>query len=415
MPTSILRIAIVLAGFVAVASGQELREPRRAATVDPYTDAVPAAMAKAGYVSFGPFAFGFRHDTEAIEQLLPDEPLLWIETAHFRIGCALSSLPLRGDPEWVDRTKGELKRLKVRLPKIKAVVRELDPWLRTHLIAQRCEDLYLEICSNLSVDDGDFPAVDSPQAPGSDPDGDPRAFRGLGPCLGMPEKFSVLIVQSSASLARYTRAFQGHETQEMGRLLDLGFGNMIFAAAEASQDLYGNDFALHTHLVYNLAFSLYNSYRYHGHELPPWLVGGLSHWHARRVCQRFPTFERRGGADEIESLDAWRWGERAQGLLGNRAFEPLEALMARSDVSGFGKEQHIQAWAFTDFLMSTRQAATMRFLHDLKDPFHAMRRPPSHPELLDRMKKGLVRTFGLDAAGLEAAWRTHLLRGWPKK
>jgi len=407
-----LLATLALLGSFASANAQDAVAKARARPVDPYTQADPAAMAKAGYVSLGPFPFGTGHGTADIETLLGTEPLLWIETNHFRIGCALSPLELRGaEEEWVGKTRGELKRLKVRLPKVKADTRDLDPWLRTHLIAQRCEDLFTEIRTNLAVPDAQFPA-----SPGHDRDADPRRFYGLGPHFGMPEKFAVLIVQRGASLARYTKAYQGLETQDPRRHFDPGFGCMIFAVAEETTDgLLKNDFALHTHLVYNLAFTLYNSYRFYGHDLPPWLVGGLAHWHGRRICPRFPAYERRVEGDERETRDFWRWDERAPGLLRNRAFESIEKLMARTEVTAFGMEQHIQAWAFVDFLMNTRKAATMQYLHEMKDPFHDRRRPPSTAEFLERSEECRQRAFGMTAAELETAWRAHLLRARPKK
>ncbi|HEX6811616.1 MAG TPA: hypothetical protein VF384_08345 [Planctomycetota bacterium] len=406
---SALLAALVLLGTAA--TQQEPKSVRAVTSADPYTEADRAVMAKAGIVSYGPFPFGHKHDTRDVMVLLGDEPLLWVETAHFRIGCALSALPLRGDPEWVESTKAELKRLKTRLPKVKAETRELDPWLRTHLIAQRCEELYTEVLDHLGVRDDTFPT-----SGGDDAKGDPQRFYGLGPYLGLPQKFTVLIVQRAASLARYTRAYQGHETQLPRRHFDLVHKCMVFAVAEeTSASLMKNDYALYTHLVYNLSYSLYTSYRYFHHDLPAWLVVGLAHWHGRRICPRFPAYERARDDNNLEQREFWRWDLRAPGLLRNGAFEPLESLMKRPQVTDFGMEQHIQSWAFVDFLMATRKAATMKFLHDMKDPFHGLRQQPSHEEILARAKECFPRAFQQDAAGLEAEWRTHLLKARPKR
>src|SRR5262245_5674140 len=403
-------LAVLVLGTVEHPLAQEPKSVRAVTSADPYTEASPAAMAKAGYVSFGPFPIGSGHDTRDVMALLGDEPLLWIETAHFRIGCALSPLPLRGDQQWIDSTKDELKRLKVRLPKLNADTRELDPWLRTHLVAQRCEELYGELQSNLGVRDDSFP-----DAPGNRSVGNPRLFFGIGPYLGNPGKFAVLIMQRVSSLARYTRTYQGRETPHPRRYFDCPAGCMIFSVAEESTNgLMKDDFALYTHLVYNLAFSLYNSYRYAAHDLPPWLVVGLAHWHGRRICPRFPAYERAVDDADHELRDFWRWDERAPGLLRNRAFEPIETLMERADPNAFGIEQHIQSWAFVDFLMTTRKIATMQFLHDMKAPFHELKQQPSHAELLERAKTCLASSFRLDAAGLEAEWRTRLLRSRKK-
>jgi hypothetical protein len=408
IPTGVRRtLASILLGTAAWALLAAACEAQAAAAhapppPDPYTGGDPELMAAAGYASFGPFAFGYRHSSSDIEALVPDEPLVWIETAHFRIGCALPALRLRGDREWVDRTKAELKQLKARLPRVKTNPRELDPWLRAHLIALRCEALYAEIRDGLGATDETFLAPQQHR-------GDPRTFEGEGPHLGMEHKFSVLVLQRTASLARYTRAWHGGETKEPSRHYDIGEGIGFAVAEETTNGLLKDDFALHTHLVYNLASNLYNGYRGYYHELPPWLLGGLSHWHARRVCPRFPSYERPIGSENLETRDFWKWDERAVGLLRNDVFEPLAELMERPDLTQFGMEQHIQSWALVDYLMGTRKAATMKFLRDLKDPFHQRRREPSREELRERARERFEPAFGLSPEGLDAAWRAHAL------
>jgi hypothetical protein len=378
---------------------------RRSAGVDPWTKGELGALARAGYVSLGPFVFGHAHTSYDVEQLLGDEPLAWIETAHFRIGCSVSPLELRGDRDWVARTKKDLAELARRVPAVRADARELDAWLRAHLIALRCEAIYAEVRDALGKTDAAFPAK-----PGHDP-GDAATFLGNGPFLGMPEKFAVLIVRKGSSLARYTRRYMGgRETTEPMRHYEHG-GAMVLALAEESTDgLLRDDFALHTQLVYNLAFQLYNGYRGYGHELPVWLSLGLAHTHSRRVCPRYTAYERRVG-QERESTPFWKWNERAVGLARNGVFEPLAALTARTDAAELGVEQHIQAWSVVDWMQRVHPAELRAFVHELKAPFHRQQRAPSAEELRARASASLQLAFGSDVAALEAAWRTQLLRG----
>src|SRR5262245_25935574 len=98
-------LAFVVLGLLEHAPAQEPKSVRAVVAVDPYTEADPAAMAKAGYVAFAPFAFGDGYDTRDVMALLGDEQLLWVETAHFKIGCALTALPLRGEADWIESTK----------------------------------------------------------------------------------------------------------------------------------------------------------------------------------------------------------------------------------------------------------------------------------------------------------------------
>lgn len=392
-----------LAGFVCSFALIGLTVPvvaQRRVPVDPYTGGDPAALQRAGYVSMGPFPFGLGHTTIGVEGLLGDEKLHWIETAHFRLGAAVSELSLkRADKAWVQQVRGELERLKQRLPKVKKRPRTLDPWLRTHLIAQRLEECYAEVQRDLGVDDATFPTEPM------DPAGDPEKFLGVGPYMGMAQKFSVLIVRRGSSLARYTRAYAGGETEEPFRYHSTGYGGLVFVIAEESSDgLMANDHALHTQLVYNVVVNLFNGYRSYGHDLPPWIVFGLAHRYSRRISPRYPAYERKIEGEEEDS-PFWEWDERARGLLKFDAFAPVEQLMAIDKIGKFGMEEHIQAWFFVDFLMSEKRTETMRFLHAMKAPFHKQYKLPTHAELLDQQEQSLKQAFGASVGELEAEWR----------
>jgi len=369
---------------------------------DPYTAGDDAALKAAGYVSLGPFAFGDDHTTRDVELLLGDEPIHWIETEHFRVGCAV--LPLRikdGPKEWRQSVRKELRRLRERLPAVPRTVLDLDPWLRTHLIAQRLEDCYGEIQRDLGVADADFPTVPM------DPNGPPAEYYGAGPYLGMAQKFSVLIVRRVASNARYTRAYGGQESIEPLRLNFYEYGALgLCLSEETSLGVARNDEALHTHLVYNVVANLLNGYRGYNHDLPAWLTFGLAHWYSRRICPRYPAYERK--VDDTAPVSSfWKWGERAQGLMRHQAFEAIEDLMMREDVTRFGMEQHIHMWFLVDYLMAAHREPTMGFLHDMKDPFHGALALPDHDELMDRQWERFRQRYGCDPAAIEAEWRKY--------
>lgn len=383
---------------------------RATVPVDPYTMGEPAALKKAGYESFGPFAFGGGHSSVEVADLLGSEPLIWIETTHFRIGCSLSRLPLKNDEpwhdEWVARLKQELKRLSTRLPRVKTDLKELDPWLRAHLIAQRAEELYAEVRTNFGLEEFTFPVAPD------DLTGDPTKYRGNGPHLGNRGKYMLLLLQRSSSHARYTRAFQGREMADPVRHYDVESGAMYWGAAEETADgLFRQDYALQAHVAFNLAHNLYSSYRGYTHGLPAWLVTGLAHWHSRRVCPRFPTYDRKNDTDKDPRSAFWEWEKRVPGLLKNEAFGPVETLLEGTNAGAFGLEQHMQSWALVDFLMTTQKAKFMQFVHSLKDPFHEGRQLPTDIELRVRQLDSLRAFLGLTPAGLEETWRGFVLGG----
>lgn len=415
MPT--LRSVVPLLGpllALLAGLGAQVAPARPQIPPDPYTGADPGLMTKVGYVAIGQMPFGQGHGSRDVDELLGSEPLIWIETAHFRIGSALPKLPIRaigdGGNEWVERTRQELKRLAKVLPKVKPDTKELDSWLRAHLVAMRLEDLYTEVCSVLAVR-----ATDFPPAPGDDPR-QAGVFRGLGPFLGMREKFTVLLLQRGSSHSRYTLAHQKREMADPIRFHDIGFGMMYWGASlESANGLFQSDLALHTHMVFNVAHNLYTCYRSFSHELPAWLATGLGHWHSRRISPRFPTFDRKHDEDRDPRTAFWDWGKRVPGMMKNDTFEPLLLFLDRNNAGEFGIEQHIQSWALVEFLLTQHRDALARLLRLLKDPFHARHRWPDAAELKQRQADALRSALSMSAAELDAAWRRAVLDKKPRK
>jgi hypothetical protein len=381
-----LRLAVLIPGVLALCAAATAQGVRVHAGPDPYTDGEPAALAKAGYVRFGPFPFGANYTTDDIEELLGTEPLIWIETAHFRLGCSLPAVELNKGEEWskewiagVHRDLAELRKV---LPKVRARPKELDPWLRAHLFAHRLERLYAEIQHDLGFVE---PAADEIE-------GGP-AGTGHGRYLGMDEKFSVLLLQQSASHARYTRKFQGSEIGDPIRHHDAHFDSIYWGASEDTADgLLRSDLAMHAHLVFNVAHNLYSGYRGCRRALPPWLVTGLGHWHARRVTPRFPAYDRRDDDDDDPRNPFWRWDQRVVGLTKNGAFETVAALADRPHAGDYRVEQHIQCWALVDFLLATRADETYRFVQLAKQSG------------LGR-QEAFEQAFGCGLEQIDAAWR----------
>lgn len=407
--------ALVLATGVALVSALPGQSQRKKAATDPYTGGDAKAMARIGYESFGPFELGTGHDTKAVEELLGTEPIIWIETEHFRIGCALSPLRLRGQQdwskEWIKKVREELDELRPKMPKgkLKKRVKSLDPWLRAHLMAQRLEKIYDEVSGVLGREDKWF----------AEGERDPRfaeTFVGLGPYFGMKEKYTVLMLQKGGSLARYTRQYRGGEMAEPIRHHDQAFGSMYWGCSqESANNLYQGDYALHASLVFNVAHNLYTSYRCFGHDLPPWLVTGLAHWHARNVSPRFPVYERKDDQDKRDRSPFWDWDARVQGLIKHDVFEPLGDLVVHDSAGTFGIEQHMQAWAVVDYLMASKPEQLAKFVHELKHPFHGRLRMPTTAELQQRQQEAFATAFGSEVQAVDAAWRKDASKRKKKK
>jgi len=150
--SALLCAAAVLGASLEDVSAQRRKKDDDAWKKDPYTEADPDRMAAAGYVSFGPFAWGDNHDTARIEHVLGDGvKLLWVETAHFKIGSSLPPYKIPHDKTERRKLRDELERLDAKLPAVKPRTRTLDRWLRLHLFAQRLEDTYADFCERIDV------------------------------------------------------------------------------------------------------------------------------------------------------------------------------------------------------------------------------------------------------------------------
>ena len=201
-------LACVLALTCALAA--HAQKPKRTPKwkIDPVHQQRPAVMAKLGYVSYGPFEFGQRGrkpaTTDQIDAHISHAQILWVETAHFRIGSSLETWAVPFDPKTRKKKfRTELTELKKVLPKVKPKSRTLKPWLRLHLIAARMEALYSEVLEWTGTTDAEFPTGDKLVIAGR------GRYLGHGPYLGMKNKYLVFVTGRSGAYADYVRTFIG--------------------------------------------------------------------------------------------------------------------------------------------------------------------------------------------------------------
>lgn len=380
--------------------------PCAVATVDPYTRGEREPLQRAGYESFGPFPFCMNHDSAAVAALLPEEPIAWIETAHFRLGASLSPLRL-DDRNQQPELRAELKALASKLPGVDPKTRDLDPWLRAHLFAQRLERIHAEVSAVLQVDDDAFSKTPS------DPIAE-RTFMGLGPHFGMKEKFTVLLLRDGAHLRRFTAAFHGIATSEPSRQFDHALGCGFVGAAETSvHGTLAKDRAMHANVAYHTAALLYVSYRSYCHDVPAWVIDGLAHDHARAVATDVPIHV----STDLESATAeyTQWDSLWKSRLAEGRFDSSTEWLEGTNQSALTDEQRLQAWAFVRHLRSLGPTAFPTFFRRLKDPFHRRLRFPTLEELAERQRSAWQEAFGATARELFAAWQKQPLRKEKKR
>jgi hypothetical protein len=400
--------ALAVAGLCAPAQAQEKPQPGttrndedvvKAGTKDPYTDGEPKLMADAGIVAYAPFPWADGQRTTDVDRVLGERRILWLETAHFRIGCNLASAPMPVPQDQRKYLLDELKRLKKKLPRIDDKPKRLDPWLRLHLYAQRAEELYAEFQQLCSVTDADFGA-------GTEP--------GKGKYLGLPDKYLLLLFQKKSDLARYLDRFCGVQGERSYRYYHKRSNQML--AAIAAEGLEGADeFGLLSHTIYSLANNLVISYQGYWYELPIWFTEGLSHWYSRRVPTEFVNVV----AKDDEALNEEQQHEwapkvrrRAAFSRGWLTFAQLDGLAQHADCS---YQAHIMAWSRVDYLMSVDHAKVGRMLVGLKSLPMATDGTVAPGAVQAQEARLLAELFGLDGAAFDQRWRDFVLKTYPKK
>lgn len=369
-------------------------EVQKLAPVDPYTGGDAERMALAGVVAYGPFPWADFHRTEDVDRVLGERRTLWLETAHFRIGSSLKSAAW---PEDADARKGlqeEIKRLRKKLPKVPEKPRRLDPWLRLHLYAQRCEQAYAEFQALVGQSDADF------------------AGAGQGAFLGMQDKFLLLLSQKRSDMARYMDRFCDLKEDRSMRYCHPKTRQMLLAVA--AEGLEGFDESgLHGHVVYALWHNLMSGYLGFSYSLPHWFAEGIAHWHGRKVPSRFLNIQIRDDeAVAEERQDDWpvKVRRRAQH---EGAFFRFEQMVAWEQWSELGYHAHSQSWSRLDYLLQLDRARVGTMLRRLKSlPATGGDQAKAARELAVQLLQEL---FGLDGPGFDRKWREWVLKTYPKK
>ncbi|MCA8956291.1 MAG: hypothetical protein KDC87_09455 [Planctomycetes bacterium] len=372
---------------------------------DPYTLGEPAALRRAGYVSLGPFPWGDDHDSAKIHAMMPEAKILWIETAHFRLGCALKEVEVPQDSKVRRRMAGELKQLKRVLPRVKPGARKLDRWLRAHLFARRLEQVYGEVLQLLGVKDSDF--------------GTSGKHAATGPILGMKDKFPVLLFQKSSDLTRYaTKSGQPPAGKPVPICVFFKErGGLLYAtSAEIVHSSRDPDHRLDCHMRFATARNLLAGYKGFQHTLPPWLEDGVGNWVVRRFDPEQHEFSAMKDQDFSRTYPH-QWEVFARRLTGNGFGRPSEVLFGIAKASEMTFHDHICGWSRIDFLQRIDGGKKLAaFLAAMKEPMpHAPGKLVEASAVMDAQRTALKRIFGWSYAELDSAWAAWANKTYPRK
>jgi hypothetical protein len=374
--------------------------------VDPYTNGDPGVMVTAGVVRYAPLLWSGPVTTKTVDGVLGAGRVLWLETAHFRIGSALEAMAVPDTAEKRHRLQDALRRLGKVLPRVDASSKRVDPWLRLHLYAQQAEELYADFQRRMGIDGSEFTGAAAPN----------------GPFLGLPDKFLLLLVQKKSDLARYLQRFcpregdgraRGFESERTYRCWLPKTGQVIVAAAiEGPENM--DDTGLQCFVAFSLVRAFLDGYRGFHHPLPAWFCQGLAQWYARKVPTDFINADAAGAVD-VDPLKQHLWRERVcLRAQHDSTWLRAEQLFALQEDGQFDYDACVMSWSRVDFLMAQGEDKVGTFLQRLK---HLPEQGADGPfeEVQQEQTVALGELFGLDARTFDARWRQWVLKTYPKK
>jgi len=372
-------------------------KPEEFARIDPYTRGEPKALERAGYVSFGPFPWMAEAGTAEIEKVLGEAHVLWVETAHFRLGSTLATYRTGADKQEDKQLRAELERLSKKFEHFEPDRNRLDPWLRLHLYAQRLEEQYTEFLARFGFEEREF-ALPRQLAPASGP------ALGPGEYLGMELKPTVLLTESKAALGRFVGQFttQREDCNFRGVLR----GGTMFVG-QSAECLRANGFeldtALHCALAADLAYDLVDGFRGYHDSSPEWFKCGLASWFSRRIDERFTIYAR--GTIVRAGDDSWKWAPRVRGLVAHEQVPSWSAMLDWRRWEDIDAPGHMAAWSRVDWLLEHKRQALRALLLALTEPLIVK----------SLQEASLHAALGVSLAELDTQWREFVRMGAPRK
>ena len=376
--------------------------------VDPYTRGDPAAMRKAGYASFGPFLWGEGHTTDEVEEVVGGAPILWVETDHFRIGCGLETYELTADPDERGKLRAELKLLKKRLPRVKTSPKELDPWLRLHLLAFRLETLWSEFLDALELEPDDWLATGQVAA-------DDGVQVGGGEFLGASSKFRVLVLQKESGLERYARTYLGRgglaAYYHYFPRLDTFF---LGTSSELLKGPYATDTGLHCTMTFWQTKVFLGAFRAFTHYPPLWWSEGVSRWFMRRVDPTYMLFCS-GDLPPPGEEDA-DWEPKVRARVRHEHYPPTSEMVRWADTESLAFADHLFPWSRVDYLLQRGDGTARALLMAFKEPIPLdPERRPTDEELRERHAAAFESIVGMSCERFDEVWSKWVEREYRSK
>lgn len=387
-------LALLGVGLLApAASAQRKNDP----TLCPWCKGDAETMKKAGIVSHGDFAFGKEEKTLKVDAVLATCDIKWIETRHFEIGFALG--PQKVKQEEKEKIRGELAKLQAVLPSVDPKSKILDPWLRAHLFAQRCEEIYARVSEILGVKDEQFPQPNH-VFDGTTP------YMGTGPHLGQSGKYEVLIVPAEANLMQYLQNQFGLLTKKTQRW-NYNAADTLSVTIHCTDEGLREDEGLHGHLGFNLAINLFDGFKHYSYDTPIWIREGLAHVIEREIGPRFNSFDSaEGGIAQTTRKE--KWEPEVRKLVNGGKVPRMAELMSMKEYSDLTLDRHYTTWSMVQYLVKQKPAEFAKFCGGLKARLNAQNIPDGGN--MPEVHRELFKThLGMTYADFDRVWAEWVL------
>ncbi|MEL6430048.1 MAG: hypothetical protein AAFU73_05840 [Planctomycetota bacterium] len=400
-PTALLRplrSALFALACAAPALAQGAMEEFDA--VDPHTEGDAALLANLGYEAVGNFIWQGGEFTDYVKETMGGTDVLFVETKHFVIGSSLVTYRVPGDRQEKEKLEAEFEVFEERLgkKKWKAPKRDVDPWLRLHLYAQRSEALYTEFVEAFGLpDDG---ATEN------------------GPHLGHEQKFKLLVCERKSELGRYLRAYESGVNDFSFRSgspkKGMFFGLNAEVLRQGFDDLASEpvDSMLHNLVADGIVRNFVDGYDQELYSSPEWFTNALGFAAARRVDPRWVQT----GAPRNND-DYWKWDERVKQLVKNDFYAALGDMFQWRPRREWKEREYMVAWSKGVFLLEEHEFDRPAFLRSMVTPMPG--KPENSAEELDERQRAVFAAH-LDVLPEDfdeawAKWVSKKKRGRKKK
>lgn len=331
--------------FTLLLATLAVAQQKKAADACPYCKNDPKILEKCGIVGHNKMPFG-KATSDDFKKFLSYANPLFIESKHFRICLTLTEYDIP-EKDW-KLYEVEMEKLAKVLPNFKPKERKLDPWLRLHLLAQRCEDRYERYLKIIQLKDADFyeRSFDKP-------------YRGEGKYLGMRDKFEIVLLRNTREFTDALREQSGSMTRLTKREHFVDRGCLSFFIP-CEGDLKPDD-QLWAHICHNLGHNFVLGYKYYSYEPPKWFEEGLAHVFEKEVHEDYNSFDSEEAA-LAEMTNARDWYQETLRIADKGRAASLATLIHKKSFNDISKEDHVIIWSKVDFMLRVYPNQTAKYL-----------------------------------------------------